>query len=171
MPLDRVRYVGDAVAAVAADTPEIAEQALDLIEVEYEELPGVFDPEYGASPEAPLIHPDLASYECVPFIFPQPGTNISNWFKVRKGDMERGWAEADLVYEHKYQVPHIQHVPLETARLRGSAGCERQDHAVVLQPVAVCAAQPDRQGAAHRPQQAARDHAARRRRLRLARPA
>ena len=112
--LDRVRYVGEAVAAVAADTPEIAQQAIELIEVEYEPLPGVFDPEFGASPEAPLIHPDLANYESVPFIFPQPGTNISNWFKVRKGDMDKGWAEADLVYEHKYRVPHIQHVPLET---------------------------------------------------------
>ncbi len=112
--LDRVRYVGDAVAAVAADTPEIAQQALELIEVEYEPLPGVFDPEYGASPEAPLVHPELASYEAVPFIFPQPGTNISNWMKVRKGDMEKGWGEADLIYEHKYRVPHIQHVPLET---------------------------------------------------------
>ncbi len=112
--LDRVRYVGEAVAAVAADTPEIAQQALALIEVEYEPLPGVFDPEFGASPEAPLVHPDLANYECVPFIFPQAGTNISNWFKVRKGDMDRGWGEADLIYEHKYRVPHIQHVPLET---------------------------------------------------------
>ena len=112
--LDRVRYVGEAVAAVAADTPEIAQRAVDLIEVAYEPLPGVFDPEFGASPEAPLVHPDLANYESVPFIFPQPGTNISNWFKVRKGDMEEGWAEADLVYEHKYRVPHIQHVPLET---------------------------------------------------------
>ncbi len=112
--LDRVRYVGEPVAAVAADTPEIAEQALALIEVEYEPLPGVFDPEFGASPEAPLVHPDLASYECVPFVFPQPGTNISNWFKVRKGNLEQGWAEADLIYEHKYRVPHIQHVPLET---------------------------------------------------------
>jgi carbon-monoxide dehydrogenase large subunit len=112
--LDRVRYVGDTIAAVAADTPEIAQQALDLIEVEYEPLPGVFDPEFGASPEAPLIHPDLANYESVPFIFPQPGTNISNWFKVRKGDMAKGWAEADLIYEHRYRVPQIQHVPLET---------------------------------------------------------
>ena len=112
--LDRVRYVGDTIAAVAADTPEIAQQAVDLIEVEYEPLPAVFDPEFGASPEAPLIHPDLANYEAVPFIFPQPGTNISNWMKVRKGDMDRGWAEADLIYEHKYRVPHIQHVPLET---------------------------------------------------------
>ena len=48
--LDRVRYVGEAVAAVAADTPEIAQQAVELIEVAYEPLPGVFDPEYGASP-------------------------------------------------------------------------------------------------------------------------
>jgi CO/xanthine dehydrogenase Mo-binding subunit len=112
--LDRVRYVGEAVAAVAADSPEIAQQAVELIEVAYEPLPGVFDPEYGASPEAPLVHPDLANYESVPFIFPQPGTNISNWFKVRKGDMDKGWAEADLIYEHKYRVPHIQHVPLET---------------------------------------------------------
>jgi carbon-monoxide dehydrogenase large subunit len=112
--LDRVRYVGEAMAAVAADTPEIAQQALELIEIEYEPLPGVFDPEFGASPEAALVHPDLASYECAPFIFPQPGTNISNWFKVRKGDMAKGWAEADLVYEHKYRVPHIQHAPLET---------------------------------------------------------
>ena len=112
--LDRVRFVGEPVAAVAADTPEIAERALELIEVEYEPLPGVFDPEFGASPEAPLVHPDLGNYECVPFIFPQPGTNISNWFKVRKGNLEQGWAEADLIYEHKYRVPQIQHVPLET---------------------------------------------------------
>lgn len=112
--LDRVRAFGEAVAAVAADTKEIAEQAVALIEVEYEELPGVFDPEYGASPDAPIIHPDLGSYECVPFVFPQPGTNVSNWMKVRKGDMDRGWAEADLVFEQKYRVPHVQHVPLET---------------------------------------------------------
>lgn len=112
--LDRVRAVGEAVAAVAADTKEIAEQAVALIEVEYDELPGVFDPEYGALPDAPLIHPDLGSYECVPFVFPQAGTNVSNWMKVRKGDMDRGWAEADLVFEHKYRVPHVQHVPLET---------------------------------------------------------
>ncbi len=116
--LDRVRYYGEAVAGVAADTLELAEKAVDLIEVEYEEMPGVFDPEYGASAEAPLLHPDLATYEYVPFVFPQAGTNISNWFKVRKGDMEQGWAEATasggVVYEHKYKVPHIQHVPLET---------------------------------------------------------
>ena len=112
--VDRVRFVGEPVAGVAAETPELAERACDLIEVEYEELAGVFDPEFGASPEAPLLHPDLETYACAPFIFRQPGTNVSNWFKVRKGDMDNGWAEADHVYEHTYRVPHVQHVPLET---------------------------------------------------------
>lgn len=111
--LDRVRFVGEPVAAVAADSEEIAEQALELIEVEYEELPGVFDPEDGASDGAPLLHPDLASYQCAPFILPQEESNISNWFKVRKGNLEQGWADADLIGEHRYRVPHIQHVPLE----------------------------------------------------------
>jgi CO/xanthine dehydrogenase Mo-binding subunit len=110
---DRVRFYGEPVAAVAADTEEIAEQAIALIEVEYDELPGVFDPEYGASAEAPLLHPDLGDYLCAPFILPQRGTNISNHFKARKGDIAAGWAEADLIIEHDYRVPHIQHVPLE----------------------------------------------------------
>src|SRR5512143_3622718 len=70
---DRARYVGDPVAGVAAISEEIAEKAIDLIEVEYEPLPPVLDPEYGASPEAPLIHPDLGKYEVANFIFPQAG--------------------------------------------------------------------------------------------------
>src|SRR5512133_2013880 len=82
---DRVRYVGDPVAGVAAISEEIAQQALDLIEVEYEVLSPVFDPEFGASPEAPVIHPDLDKYVVVNFIFPKAGTNISNHFKLRKG--------------------------------------------------------------------------------------
>jgi CO/xanthine dehydrogenase Mo-binding subunit len=111
--LDRVRFVGEPIAGVAADSEEIAARALALIEVEYEELPGVFDPEYGATAEAPLVHPELGSYEVAPFIFPQRGTNIANWFRVRKGDVARGFADASLVYEHRYQVPHIQHAPIE----------------------------------------------------------
>jgi carbon-monoxide dehydrogenase large subunit len=111
---DRVRFYGEPVAAVAADTEEIAAQAVALIEVECEELPGVFDPMYGASPDAPLLHPDLGEYQCAPFILPQKGTNISNLFRVRKGDLDAGWSAAALVFEHTYLVPHIQHVPLET---------------------------------------------------------
>ncbi|RPI30599.1 MAG: xanthine dehydrogenase family protein molybdopterin-binding subunit [Chloroflexota bacterium] len=110
---DRVRYVGDPVAGVAAVSEEVAERALDLIEVEYEPLPGVFDPEYGASPEAPLLHPNLGHYEYVNFIFPEPGTNISNHFKLRKGDVTAAWGECAAIIERTYHIPHIQHVPIE----------------------------------------------------------
>ncbi len=110
---DRVRYVGDPVAGVAAINEEIAEQAVDLIEVEYEVLEPVLDPEFGADPEAPVIHPGLGDYVVAPFIHPQPNTNISNHFKVRKGDIEKAWEACAAVVERSYRVPHIQHVPIE----------------------------------------------------------
>jgi CO/xanthine dehydrogenase Mo-binding subunit len=110
---ERARYVGDPIAGVAATSEEIAEKALDLIEIEYEPLPGVFDPEWGASLEAPLLHPDLGKYEAANFIFPKPGTNISNHFRIRKGDVDAAWSECAAIVEHKYRIPHIQHVPIE----------------------------------------------------------
>ena len=111
---ERVRYIGEPVAAVAAVSEEIAEEALELIEVEYELLPPVFDPEQAILPEAPLLHPELGSYEVANFIFPQPGTNISNHFKIRKGDMDSAWKKCAEVVERTYRIPHIQHVPIET---------------------------------------------------------
>jgi carbon-monoxide dehydrogenase large subunit len=110
---DRVRYVGDPVAGVAATSEEIAQKALDLIEVEYELLEPVLDPELGAKPDAPLLHPDLGKYAVVNFIFPKAGTNISNHFKLRKGNVDNAWEKCAAVVEHSYRVPHIQHVPLE----------------------------------------------------------
>ena len=110
---DRVRYVGDPVAGVGAINEEIAEQAVNLIEVEYEVLPPVLDPEFGVSPEAPLLHPDLGKYEVVPFILPKPGTNIANHFKIRKGDVDSAWSKCAAIVERKYRVPHVQHVPIE----------------------------------------------------------
>jgi CO/xanthine dehydrogenase Mo-binding subunit len=109
----KVRFVGEAVAAVVATTEEIAEQALDLIDVEYELLQPVLDPEFGASPEAPLIHPDLGSYEYPNFIFPEAGTNIANHFKIRKGDVDAAWPECAAVVEYTFRIPHVQHVPIE----------------------------------------------------------
>lgn len=111
---DRVRFIGEPVAGVAAISEEIAEKALDLIRVEYEPLQPIFHPLDAIKPDAPLIHPDLGSYEVVNFIFPEPGTNISNHFKIRKGDMERAWAQCTAVVEREYYIPHIQHVPIET---------------------------------------------------------
>jgi len=110
---DRVRYVGDPVAGVAAVSETAAEQALDLIEVEYEVLEPVLDPEFGVNAEAPLIHPDLGKYEVVNFIFPKPGTNISNHFKLRKGNVDSAWGKCAAIIERKYRIPHIQHVPIE----------------------------------------------------------
>jgi len=110
---DRVRYVGDPVAGVAAISEEIAEQAVELIEVEYEPLEPVFDPERGAGSEASLVHPELGNYEVAPFIFPKSNTNISNHFKIRKGDVGSAWPKCAAIVEHQYHIPHVQHVPIE----------------------------------------------------------
>ncbi len=110
---DRVRYVGDPVVGVAAISEEIAQKALDLIDVEYEVLAPVLDPELGASPAAPILHPDLGQYVVAGFIFPEAGTNISNHFKLRKGNVEEAWASCAAIVERSYRIPHIQHVPLE----------------------------------------------------------
>jgi carbon-monoxide dehydrogenase large subunit len=110
---DRVRYVGDPIAGVAAVSEVIAEEALDLIEVQYEVLEPVVDAEHGASPGAPLIHPQLSDYKVANFIFPQPDSNISNYFKIRKGDTGSAWENCAAVVERKYHIPHIQHVPIE----------------------------------------------------------
>ena len=101
---DRVRYVGEPVAGVVASSEEIAVEAAALVEVEYEELPAVFDPVEGAKPDAPLLHPDLGSYKVANFIFPQPGTNISEHFKLRKGDVEAAWPQCAAVVEGNCDV-------------------------------------------------------------------
>lgn len=109
----RVRYVGDPVAGVAATSEQVAEKALDLIDVEYEVLEPVLDPEFGAGDGAPLLHPDLGKYVVANFIFPKAGTNVSNHFKIRKGDTDSAWTACAAIVEHKYRIPHIQHVPIE----------------------------------------------------------
>lgn len=110
---DRVRYVGDTIAGVVAISEEIAEKAAELIEIEYEELPAVFDPYEAFQPGAPIIHPDLGKYEVVPFIFPEAGTNISEHFKLRKGDVDAVWKDCAAIVEGTYKLPQIQHVPIE----------------------------------------------------------
>jgi len=110
---DRVRYVGDPVAGVIATSEKIAEQAARLIVVEYEELPAVFDPVEAAQADAPLLHPDLGEYKVANFIFPEPGTNISEHFRLRKGDVESAWPRCAAVVEDTFRLPQIQHVPIE----------------------------------------------------------
>lgn len=110
-----VRHYGEAVAAVAADDLLTAKKAVDLIKVEYEELEPVLDPLKALDKDAPLVHPELGSYDHIRAVFsPQPGTNIANWTKLRKGDVEKGFEEAEWIIEREYTNPSVQHVPMET---------------------------------------------------------
>ncbi len=116
--VDRVRFVGDPVAAVAATHPVIAEEALELIEVDYEELPAVLDPEEAVAEGAPLIHrkvrwpkegfADLKDVEVL------EGTNICNHVHIEKGDVEKGFAESDHIFEDLFTAPPTQHATLES---------------------------------------------------------
>lgn len=110
-----VRHYGEAVAAVAAESLETARKAVDLIDVEYEVLDPVLNHMDALKKDAVLVHPDLGSYKYIEAVFtPVPGTNIANWTKLRKGDVERGFAESAYVVEREYDNPSVQHVPMET---------------------------------------------------------
>ena len=112
---DAVRHFGEAVAAVAAESLDIASRAVDLIDVEYELLPPVLSQLEALEEDSALVHPDLGSYDYVKASFsPQPGTNIPNITKIRKGDIDAGFAEAKWIIEREYTNPSVQHVPLET---------------------------------------------------------
>jgi len=105
----RVRFVGDRVAVVAAETPELAEQALALIHVDYEVLPSLLDPRLANTPQAPCIHPESESFGI------QDAThNLVTHLYAEVGDVEHGFAQAELVVEGEYVVPPVQQAPLET---------------------------------------------------------
>lgn len=109
--LDRkVRFVGDRVAFVAAESEEIANQALDLIEVEYEPLPAVFDPAQALEPGAPRLHDEP---EYVNFAESDPARNLAAHIRIDIGDVEKGFAEADFVFEGEYEVPKVQQAHVE----------------------------------------------------------
>jgi CO/xanthine dehydrogenase Mo-binding subunit len=96
----KVRYVGDAVAAVVAETPDCAEAALAAIRVDYEPLPVVEDPRLAARPDAPLVHDAL-------------GTNVLHSVRLRHGDITAGFAAADVIVEGRYTTPFIEHAYLQ----------------------------------------------------------
>ncbi len=103
LAIESVRFIGEPIALIAAETEAIAEQALRLIEIEYEATPGIFDPEDGLKPGAPVLH-----------VAAQPGDDnkVGKW-KIRKGDLERGFARADLIVENTFRVPYQDHAYIE----------------------------------------------------------
>ena len=103
---DRVRYIGDRVAAVAAETPEAAEEALLRIDVDYEVLPAVFDPMEAMRPDAPLLHDDVASYAGAPLnVLAKDVHNGQTRLTWAKGDVVEGFRQADVILEHSFSVP------------------------------------------------------------------
>ena len=130
---DVVRFVGDAVAAVAADTSEIAEEAVDLIKVDYEELPAVFDGEEALRKNPPaILHPNLSTYEksaFVPVRLEPDMPNVNAHYQVRKGDVEKGFQEADVVVENRYSLAGAQHCPLEP---HGAVAREESDGSLTV---------------------------------------
>jgi CO/xanthine dehydrogenase Mo-binding subunit len=103
---DKVLFVGDRVAAVAAEDKDAAEEACSLIDVEYEELPAVFDVLDAMKPDAPVLHDNAPAYDGAPKDIMAPaGGNVVNKLTFGKGDIEKGFAEADLVLEHTFRMP------------------------------------------------------------------
>jgi CO/xanthine dehydrogenase Mo-binding subunit len=118
LAMDKVRYAGDMVAAVAASDSGIAEEAIQLIEVDYDELPAVFTVEEALKEGAPLVHETLEGRK-------DPGygrggahivhdnSNICFHFRHQRGDIEEGFRNADRVFEDTFSCPSAQHYPME----------------------------------------------------------
>jgi putative selenate reductase molybdopterin-binding subunit len=107
---NKVRFVGDRVAFVAAETPEIAEQALKLIEVEYEKLPALFDPAEAMKPGAPRLHDEP---EYINFADSDPTRNLAAEIRIDIGEVEKGFKESDQIFEGFYEVPKVQQASIE----------------------------------------------------------
>lgn len=116
--VEKARHVGDPVAAVAAFTVDAAEEALKLIEVDYEELPAVLDVHEALKPGATLVHESVklpsSGFADLAEIKPVEGTNVCTHFKLNRGDIQKGFAEADRVFEDVFTLPATQHSFLET---------------------------------------------------------
>ena len=97
---ERVLYIGDGIAVVAAETKEAASEAIKLIEVEYKELPGIFDPEDAAKKDAPLVYSELKDNQVV-------------HHRLRKGDLEKGFAQAEIILEREYTTQFVEHSYIE----------------------------------------------------------
>jgi CO/xanthine dehydrogenase Mo-binding subunit len=116
--VEKVRHVGDPVAAVAALTMDAAEEALQSIEVDYEELPAVLNVDESLKPGAILVHESVkvpeSGFADLAELKPVEGTNICTHFRLNRGDIQKGFAEADRIFADTFTLPATQHSFLET---------------------------------------------------------
>ena len=112
----KIRHVGEPVAIVLAADPHVAEDAADLVSVEYEPLDAVFDEVAAAAPGAPIVHDELKPagiFTDLKHLAGRRGTNVALHARLRCGDVERGLAGADRVFEHTFRTGKVTHVTFE----------------------------------------------------------
>ena len=114
LAVDQVRYAGQPLAILAAESLQAATEALSLIEVSYEDMPGVWDIETARAASSPKVHPNLTSYRGFEFLNADPKHNIAHHRGFTRGDVEAGFENADFIVEHSYSAAHLQHASLET---------------------------------------------------------
>lgn len=111
---DIVRYHGEVVALVVAATKKQARMAANLITVTYDSLPVVNSPSEALRENAPILHKNLGQYQKIPEAYPQPGTNIANFTKIRKGNLDKGWAASEVQVEATFSFAPSDHAAMET---------------------------------------------------------
>src|SRR5205814_5565070 len=124
MARGKVLYDGHAVAAVAATSPAIAEEALDLIEVQYEVLPHVIDVEDAMKSDAPVLHDDLFTQGVDPK--PAKASNVAKRITFTKGDFAAGWKEAEVTIERRYTTQPVHQAYIEPHACLVSVGSDGQ---------------------------------------------
>ncbi|MFW5842660.1 MAG: xanthine dehydrogenase family protein molybdopterin-binding subunit, partial [Spirochaetota bacterium] len=109
----RVRYFGEPVAVVVADSERQALAASRKIAVDYRALPVLHSPKEAISPEAPVLHPQMEDYVRIPAILPEPGSNVANRTKIRKGNVDVAFNEAEVIVEGEFEFPPADHAAME----------------------------------------------------------
>ncbi|MGC9357216.1 MAG: xanthine dehydrogenase family protein molybdopterin-binding subunit [Anaerolineae bacterium] len=110
----KVRYFGEPVAVVIAETEAEARAAAKLVQVDYEPLVPIRNPREALKPDVPILHEEMGDYSHIPPIHPEPGTNVANRTKIRKGNVEAALKEVDVTVEVEVSFPPSDHVAMET---------------------------------------------------------
>lgn len=132
---EKVNYIGEPVAAVVADTPKHAREALTKIHVVYDPLPVYIDARQAMSEDAVLIHEDLADIWTLPTLKPIPGTNIANVYQVRKGRAEDGFDDAEVIIEGEFNYPFASCAAIEP---HGSIVWFKEDKTIEVWSSSIC---------------------------------
>ena len=125
LALGKVRYVGEPVACVLADTPRAAAAGAELVEIEYEDLPAVYDEIEACAEDAPVVHEEINASSTFPdlrTLSNQSQTNVALEYRLKRGDVEAALASCDHVFEHTYRTVPTHHAPLEPMVSVGELG-------------------------------------------------